>query len=189
MRVMIMKNPIILAICIFIFSSVAVHGPESILVPNLCCYKFSSRLPKNKVVDFQYTDKLCPLEGVLFRMKRGVVLCADPSMPWVKAIIDAKEKELAGKLAVTKGIDQAKEIAPTKEVNQAEEMAPTKEVDQAEGLTPTKEVDQAEGLTPTKEVDQAEGLTPTKEVDQAKGLTPAKEINQEIYVQYCFRSI
>lgn len=94
-------------------------------------------------------------------MQSGAVICADPSMQWVKTLVEAKQKEMVKKtkLKPTKKTDQAETIAPTKEVNQAKEMEPAKE------------------------------LPPNKEVEQAKEMPPAKEINQEIYVQYCFRSI
>lgn len=114
-----------------------------------------------------------------FKMQSGVVICADPSMRWVKTLVEAKQKEMVKKMKLkpTKKTDQAKTIAPTKEVNHAKEMVPAKE------LSPNKEVDQAEEMPPAKE------LPRNKEVDQAKEMAPAKKINQEIYVQYCFRSI
>lgn len=61
--------------------------------PTECCFEFfSRRLRTNNVVSYQYTDDRCAKKAVLFTMKRASsVVCADPSLLWVKNIIQAKE--------------------------------------------------------------------------------------------------
>ncbi|XP_047429892.1 C-C motif chemokine 5-like [Mugil cephalus] len=97
---MMMKNSVILATCVVLLSSLIVQASESSFGPDQCCFKFYTRpLPKKKVEALQYTGKLCPMEGVLFKMRNGAVLCVDPSAAWVKPIIEAKEKQMAKKLS------------------------------------------------------------------------------------------
>uniref|UniRef100_A0A3Q0S4U6 C-C motif chemokine n=1 Tax=Amphilophus citrinellus TaxID=61819 RepID=A0A3Q0S4U6_AMPCI len=56
--------------------------------PDKCCFQFiKERLPKTKVLSFEYTDKRCAMEGVLLRMLKGKQICADPTMQWVKRIM------------------------------------------------------------------------------------------------------
>uniref|UniRef100_A0A671WZE6 C-C motif chemokine n=1 Tax=Sparus aurata TaxID=8175 RepID=A0A671WZE6_SPAAU len=61
--------------------------------PTECCFEFfSRRLRTNNVVSYQFTDDSCAKKAVLFTMKRASsVVCADPSLLWVKNIIQAKE--------------------------------------------------------------------------------------------------
>ncbi|XP_070705824.1 C-C motif chemokine 4-like [Pempheris klunzingeri] len=90
---MMMKNSIILVTCLLLMSSVAVLASENGFGPVECCFSFhSTRLPKNKVVSYKYTDKRCLSQSaVIFKMKKGGVVCASPSVQWVKDIIKAKE--------------------------------------------------------------------------------------------------
>ncbi|XP_069014857.1 C-C motif chemokine 4-like [Embiotoca jacksoni] len=93
-----MKNPVILVTCILLFSTLTVLASQNGFGPKDCCFMFiSHRLDKNKVVDFDYTDKMCSMESVLFTMKNGNKLCVDPSIQWVQNIIKAKEKLQASK--------------------------------------------------------------------------------------------
>uniref|UniRef100_A0A3B4YU63 C-C motif chemokine n=2 Tax=Seriola lalandi dorsalis TaxID=1841481 RepID=A0A3B4YU63_SERLL len=95
---MMMKNPVVLVACTLLFSSLAVLASLNSFGPDKCCFDFFSKpLPKKKVVSYKYTDKLCPMEGVLFTMSSEREICADPSVVWVKNIIEAKEKALARK--------------------------------------------------------------------------------------------
>ncbi|XP_037541042.1 C-C motif chemokine 4-like [Nematolebias whitei] len=92
---MMMKNPVTVATCLLLFSSLAVlvkeiSGSNS---PTECCFGFySNPLPKSRVVSFQKTDHQCPKEGVLLTTKKGDKVCVDPSQQWVKNIIKLKEK-------------------------------------------------------------------------------------------------
>uniref|UniRef100_A0A3Q1IFC0 C-C motif chemokine n=2 Tax=Anabas testudineus TaxID=64144 RepID=A0A3Q1IFC0_ANATE len=86
-----MKNPIVLVACALLFLSLA--ASQSSFSPHECCFKFISKaLPKRNVMAYKNTDKLCPMQGVLFTMRSGSEICADPSMEWVKNIIEAREK-------------------------------------------------------------------------------------------------
>ncbi|XP_030578236.1 C-C motif chemokine 13-like [Archocentrus centrarchus] len=86
MMMMMMKNPVILMACIFLLSSLVIS--DNTFGPDKCCFQFiKERLPKTKVLSFEYTDKRCAMEGVLLRMLKGKQICADPTMQWVKRIM------------------------------------------------------------------------------------------------------
>ncbi|XP_075940893.1 C-C motif chemokine 4-like [Anarhichas minor] len=90
---MMMKNPMTLMTCTLLFSSLAVVAYQGSFGPNECCFNFiSTRLRKDKVVSYKFTDERCSMEGVSFTMKNGAEICADPSLQWVKFIIKAKER-------------------------------------------------------------------------------------------------
>ncbi|XP_039981654.1 C-C motif chemokine 5-like [Xiphias gladius] len=96
---MMMKNPIILVACALLFSSLAVLASQNIFGPDKCCFAFISQpLPKKKVMSYKYTDQLCPMDGVLFTMLSAREICADPSVVWVKKIIEAKDRVQAKKV-------------------------------------------------------------------------------------------
>ncbi|XP_043961747.1 C-C motif chemokine 4-like [Gambusia affinis] len=88
-----MKNSAIMATCLLLLSSLALQSYASSFGPDECCFKFfPKRLQKSAVVDFKFTDALCPMEGVLFTMKAGKEICVDPTQQWVKKIIKTKER-------------------------------------------------------------------------------------------------
>ncbi|XP_073349396.1 C-C motif chemokine 4-like [Pagrus major] len=92
MMMMMMNKPIILVACVLLFSSLAVLASEGSSAPTECCFDiYPHRLPKNGVVRFQYTDDRCAKKAVVITMKKGGVFCVDPSLQWVKNIIQAKE--------------------------------------------------------------------------------------------------
>ncbi|XP_040920635.1 C-C motif chemokine 5-like [Toxotes jaculatrix] len=93
---MMMKNPIVLVACMLLLSSLTVMASQSVFGPDECCFNFISHpLPKKRVVSYKYTDKLCPMEGVLFTMLNRAKLCANPSTEWVKNIIKIKDEAQA----------------------------------------------------------------------------------------------
>ncbi|XP_034756427.1 C-C motif chemokine 4-like [Etheostoma cragini] len=93
MMMMMMKNPVILVTCALLLSSLAVLAHQGSFGPNECCFQFvSSRLRKDRVLSYEYTDKRCSMEGVFFTMRNGAQMCADPALQWVKSLIKAKEK-------------------------------------------------------------------------------------------------
>ncbi|XP_029281464.1 C-C motif chemokine 4-like [Cottoperca gobio] len=88
---MMMKNRIILVTCVVLFSSLAVLAHQGSFGPDECCLNFViKRLRKNNVVSHKYTDRRCKNEGVIFTMKSGNEICADPSVKWVKNLVKAK---------------------------------------------------------------------------------------------------
>ncbi|XP_072218103.1 C-C motif chemokine 4-like [Leuresthes tenuis] len=88
-----MKNPVTLLACILLFSSLTVLASDNTFGPDKCCFNFiANRLPKHKVTSYKYTDRLCSMEGVLFTMKKGNEICADPTQQWVKDIIETKDR-------------------------------------------------------------------------------------------------
>ncbi|XP_033505172.1 C-C motif chemokine 14 [Epinephelus lanceolatus] len=93
MMMMMMKNPITLLTFVLLFSTVTVLAQSGNFSPKECCFDFfSTRLRKDKVVNFKNTDTRCAKEGVLFTVKNGAKFCVDPSEQWVKNIIKAKLK-------------------------------------------------------------------------------------------------
>ncbi|XP_045916558.1 C-C motif chemokine 4-like [Micropterus dolomieu] len=94
MMMMMMKNPIILVTCVLLSSSLAVPEilcKQGTLGPDDCCLRFfSTRLPKNSVVSYKYTEKGCLHKAVLFTMRNGAKICVNPSEKWVKNIIKTK---------------------------------------------------------------------------------------------------
>uniref|UniRef100_A0AAQ5YLI2 C-C motif chemokine n=1 Tax=Amphiprion ocellaris TaxID=80972 RepID=A0AAQ5YLI2_AMPOC len=95
---MMMKMKIALVTCVLLVSSLAVMASENTFSPEYCCFSFyESRLRKSSVVEVIHTDKLCTKQGVLFKMTNGKKICVDPSVQWVKNIIEAKNKELVEK--------------------------------------------------------------------------------------------
>uniref|UniRef100_A0A671X5H0 C-C motif chemokine n=1 Tax=Sparus aurata TaxID=8175 RepID=A0A671X5H0_SPAAU len=93
MMLMMMKKPVVLVAFVVLVSSLAVLASDSSSAPTECCFEFfSRRLRTNNVVSYQFTDDSCAKKAVLFTMKRASsVVCADPSLLWVKNIIQAKE--------------------------------------------------------------------------------------------------
>ncbi|XP_054603855.1 C-C motif chemokine 5-like [Nothobranchius furzeri] len=89
---MTMKNPVILATCVLIFSSLTILAHESEFAADVCCFHFYSKpLKEANVKSIRWTDNLCPKQGVLFSMKAGRDSCVDPSQRWVKEIMEVKE--------------------------------------------------------------------------------------------------
>ncbi|XP_017264591.1 C-C motif chemokine 3-like [Kryptolebias marmoratus] len=95
MTMTMMKNPVTLATCLLLLSSLAVLVKESSgsYSPGECCFDFYFKpLLSVRVASFKPTDPACAKEGVVFTMKRGRKLCVDPTQEWVKKIMQAKEK-------------------------------------------------------------------------------------------------
>ncbi|XP_034383693.1 C-C motif chemokine 4-like [Cyclopterus lumpus] len=93
MMMMMMKNPVTLMTCSLLFLSLAVPAYQGRFGPDECCFQFiSTKLPRNRVVSYKFTDERCSMKGVSFTMKNGAKICADPSEPWVESLIKAKER-------------------------------------------------------------------------------------------------
>ncbi|XP_039873421.1 C-C motif chemokine 3-like [Simochromis diagramma] len=91
---MMMKNPVILMACIVLLSSLVTS--DSTFGPEKCCFQFlHKRFPANRVTSFEYTDKRCAMEGVLLKTVGDKQLCADPTMQWVKKIIESIQSKNA----------------------------------------------------------------------------------------------
>uniref|UniRef100_W5UTI1 C-C motif chemokine n=1 Tax=Ictalurus punctatus TaxID=7998 RepID=W5UTI1_ICTPU len=58
---------------------------------SLCCFEFHKRpIRAAIVVSYEETRSDCTLPGVIFNIKRGYRICADPEEDWVKQIIANK---------------------------------------------------------------------------------------------------
>ncbi|KAM7368069.1 hypothetical protein PAMP_014320 [Pampus punctatissimus] len=94
-KMMMMKNSVILVTCLLLFSSFAVQAFQNSFGPDECCFMFYSKnLPEKRVVSYKATDSLCPKQGVLFRMRKGSIICANPAEKWVRDIIKAKDAKI-----------------------------------------------------------------------------------------------
>ncbi|XP_008311022.1 C-C motif chemokine 4 homolog [Cynoglossus semilaevis] len=90
-----MTTPVVLVTCISLLSSMAVLASQSNFGPDKCCFTFISQpLPVKRVMSFRETNRQCPKAGVLFTMKSERKICADPSLDWVKKIMQVKEKSI-----------------------------------------------------------------------------------------------
>uniref|UniRef100_A0A3B4F2T9 Chemokine interleukin-8-like domain-containing protein n=1 Tax=Pundamilia nyererei TaxID=303518 RepID=A0A3B4F2T9_9CICH len=71
---------------LFLYISIMFSGTFG---PEKCCFQFLRvRFPAKRVTSFEYTDKRCAMEGVL-KTVGDKQLCADPTMQWVKKIIES----------------------------------------------------------------------------------------------------
>ncbi|XP_022044806.2 C-C motif chemokine 14-like [Acanthochromis polyacanthus] len=91
---MMMKMKIALVTCVLLVSSLALVASESSFGPQFCCFSYyEGRLRKANVMDVRLTASMCAKKGVILTMLNGLNVCVDPSVQWVKSIIEAKEKE------------------------------------------------------------------------------------------------
>ncbi|XP_053370856.1 C-C motif chemokine 4 homolog [Clarias gariepinus] len=55
------------------------HGPEK------CCFDYlKNPNPKQNIISYTKTEHQCPKPGVIFILKKGYQVCADPRVEWVK---------------------------------------------------------------------------------------------------------
>uniref|UniRef100_A0A8C5HVK9 C-C motif chemokine 4-like n=1 Tax=Gouania willdenowi TaxID=441366 RepID=A0A8C5HVK9_GOUWI len=79
-----MKTLVIVLAFLLAFSSNTVLAQNS-FGPSTCCFFFKNGpLKKANVISYTYTSSLCSMDGVL----NGAEICVDPSMKWVKKIIE-----------------------------------------------------------------------------------------------------
>ncbi|XP_046708569.1 C-C motif chemokine 18-like [Silurus meridionalis] len=54
----------------------------------LCCFEFhKTPVPAENIVTAEQTRMDCTLPGVILTTKKGLQICADPEVDWVKQII------------------------------------------------------------------------------------------------------
>ncbi|XP_058251272.1 uncharacterized protein LOC131356347 isoform X2 [Hemibagrus wyckioides] len=54
-------------------------------VPKQCCYRFQTKpFSVSFITAYRVTDRRCAKRGVIFTLKNGCKLCADPCFKWVK---------------------------------------------------------------------------------------------------------
>ncbi|XP_037400191.1 C-C motif chemokine 4 homolog [Pygocentrus nattereri] len=57
--------------------------------PKECCFSFYTRpIPVADITQYEETRRDCPRAGVILTNKRGVRVCADPGIGWVKRAKD-----------------------------------------------------------------------------------------------------
>ncbi|XP_053485935.1 C-C motif chemokine 23 [Ictalurus furcatus] len=61
----------------------SVHGPEH------CCFKFHRNpISVRLITEYKVTHMDCPNPGIIFTLKNGRHVCADPGVEWVKQAIN-----------------------------------------------------------------------------------------------------
>ncbi|XP_062031236.1 C-C motif chemokine 2-like [Lepus europaeus] len=66
-------------------SSQALAQTETKPAPATCCLSFvRKRIPPQRLVSYQKTSKACVKEAVIFRTRRDLEVCADPTQKWVQ---------------------------------------------------------------------------------------------------------
>ncbi|XP_053089578.1 C-C motif chemokine 3-like isoform X2 [Pangasianodon hypophthalmus] len=53
--------------------------------PTQCCFRYqSSQIPVKVIIGYEETDHQCTKPGVIFILKSGRGVCADPEVKWVQ---------------------------------------------------------------------------------------------------------
>ncbi|XP_005800082.1 C-C motif chemokine 4-like [Xiphophorus maculatus] len=62
--------------------------------PDNCCFDFF-RFPVNKnlIASYAMTDPRCTKTAVVLTGKKGRNICADPSQPWVKNVMNSLDRK------------------------------------------------------------------------------------------------
>ncbi|MCI4376973.1 hypothetical protein PGIGA_G00197910 [Pangasianodon gigas] len=63
--------------------------------PAKCCFSYQTqRIPVKLITAFKETDGQCPKPAVIFTLKSGRMVCADPGDKWVKNIMNKIDQRL-----------------------------------------------------------------------------------------------
>ncbi|XP_053089709.1 merozoite surface protein CMZ-8-like [Pangasianodon hypophthalmus] len=61
--------------------------------PDKCCYKYQPHpIPVRLITGYKETDQRCTKSGVIFTLKSGRHMCADPRVEWVQNIMKTIDK-------------------------------------------------------------------------------------------------
>ncbi|NXS54269.1 CCL14 protein, partial [Brachypteracias leptosomus] len=56
--------------------------------PTECCFNYiKTRLRQERVKEFYTTPKECFSPAIVFEMRNGTKLCANPETPWVEKVV------------------------------------------------------------------------------------------------------
>ncbi|KAI5625346.1 chemokine CCL-CUi precursor [Silurus asotus] len=71
---------LLVLLCIQTFTTAQNHYNRT-----TCCFRTSRRqIPARRITGYEVTDCQCLRPGVLFTLKNGEQVCADPQVEWVK---------------------------------------------------------------------------------------------------------
>ncbi|XP_043861123.1 C-C motif chemokine 4-like [Dromiciops gliroides] len=74
------------------FSSLASSAPMGSDPPISCCFSYvRQQINRKFVADYYETSSLCSQPGVVFQMKKGKQVCANPSETWVQSYVEDLE--------------------------------------------------------------------------------------------------
>nr|ABA54970.1 CC chemokine SCYA124 [Ictalurus punctatus] len=63
--------------------------------PDECCFKYqTNRIPVKVITAYEETDHRCQKPGVIFTVKEGRKVCADPDVKWVQNLIKKIDKQM-----------------------------------------------------------------------------------------------
>uniref|UniRef100_A0A8C8S8L9 C-C motif chemokine n=1 Tax=Pelusios castaneus TaxID=367368 RepID=A0A8C8S8L9_9SAUR len=74
------------------FCSLASSAPLEKDPPTVCCFSYiTQRIPRRFVIDYYNTKSECRQPAIVFIMKNGREICANPSDSWVKEVVTSLE--------------------------------------------------------------------------------------------------
>ncbi|XP_060771881.1 C-C motif chemokine 4 homolog [Neoarius graeffei] len=77
---MVFRSLLLVLACLQSFISAEHHNE-----PEKCCYSYQkSRIPVKLITAYEEPDFRCALRGVIFTLKNGKEVCANPEDEWVK---------------------------------------------------------------------------------------------------------
>ncbi|XP_017328325.1 C-C motif chemokine 3 isoform X2 [Ictalurus punctatus] len=65
--------------------------------PARCCFSFQkpeNKIPIRVITAYEVTDLQCAKPGVIFTVKEGRKVCADPDVKWVQNLIKKIDKQM-----------------------------------------------------------------------------------------------
>ncbi|XP_043859783.1 C-C motif chemokine 4-like [Dromiciops gliroides] len=74
------------------FSSLASSAPMGSDPPTSCCFSYvRQQIQKKFVTDYYETSSQCSQPAVVFLLRRGQQVCADPTEEWVQSYVEQLE--------------------------------------------------------------------------------------------------
>ncbi|XP_043861409.1 C-C motif chemokine 4-like isoform X1 [Dromiciops gliroides] len=74
------------------FSSLASTAPMGSDPPTSCCFSYiRQQINRKFVADYYETSSLCSQPGVVFLLRKGQQVCANPSEAWVQSYVEHLE--------------------------------------------------------------------------------------------------
>ncbi|XP_053349029.1 C-C motif chemokine 3-like [Clarias gariepinus] len=63
--------------------------------PDVCCFNFQmKRMRVDLITEYKYTRCGCQKDGIIFILKNGSHVCADPGVQWVKRHMNTVDQRL-----------------------------------------------------------------------------------------------
>ncbi|XP_048222333.1 eotaxin-like [Perognathus longimembris pacificus] len=87
-------STVLLYLLLMVFSPQVLAEPAS--VPTTCCFTVASKrlLPQQLESYRRTTSSKCSQKAIIFKTKRGKLVCADPKQKWVQASMKILDQKL-----------------------------------------------------------------------------------------------